>query len=126
MHPDDFDETIIDVDDLVAQITVGSRDWDDKVSAFLPVLFDEVALPAEATLLGMPVEVTEFDFLGDGRGLLARCIRADADQYLALVDLEFPPGSVAAWLHAAYRRLLGAEPRSMVPPPDWEFQPDWL
>ncbi len=96
------------------------------MSAFLPVLLDEVDLPVEATLLGVPVEVTEFDYLGDGRGVLARCIRSDADQYLALVDLEFAPGSVAAWIHAAYRRLLGAEPHSAIPPPDWEFQPDWL
>ncbi len=124
MQPDDFDNTIIDIIDLAAQITVGSRDWDDRVSAFLPVFYDEVGLPIDAALLGMPIKVTEYDFFGDGRGLIARCIRGDTDRYLALVDLEFEPGSVAAWIHAAYRKMLGADPLSMTPPADWEFQPD--
>ena len=76
-----------DLDELMVQIIADYRTMDDRLSAFLQVFLDEVTLPIEATLLGMPVEVTEFDYFDDGRGLAARCHRPGADQYLTLADL---------------------------------------
>ena len=80
-----------DLDELMVQIIADYRTMDDRLSAFLQVFLDEVTLPIEATLLGMPVEVTEFDYFDDGRGLAARCHRPGADQYLTLADLVFVP-----------------------------------
>ncbi len=114
-----------DLDELMVQIIADYRTTDDRLSAFLQVFLDEVTLPVEATLLGMPVEVTEFDHFDDGRGLVARCHRPGADQYLTLADLVFAPQSVVAWVHAAYRQWLGMKPHSVVRPPGWELELDW-
>jgi len=113
-----------DLDELMVQIIADYRTTDDRLSAFLQVFLDEVTLPIEATLLGMPVEVTEFDYFDDGRGLVARCHRPGADQYLTLADLVFVPQSVVAWIHAAYRQWLGMKPHSVVRPPGWELELD--
>ncbi len=113
-----------DLDELMVQIIAGHRTMDDRLSAFLQVFLDEVTLPIEATLLGMPVEVTEFDYFDDGRGLVARCHRPGADQYLTLADLVLAPQSVVAWIHAAYRQFLGMKPHSVMRPPGWELALD--
>ena len=96
----------------MVQVIADYRTTDDRLSAFLQVFLDEITLPIEATLLGMPVEVTELDYFDDGRGLVARCHRPGADQYLTLADLVFVPQSVVAWIHAAYRQWLGMKPFS--------------
>ena len=103
-----------DLDELMVQIIADYRTTDDRLSAFLQVFLDEVTLPVEATLLGMPVEVTELDYFDDGRRLVARCHRPGADQYLTLADLVFVPQSVVAWIHAAYRQWLGMKPFSYM------------
>jgi len=108
----------------MVQIIADYRTTDARLSAFLQVFLDEVTLPIEATLLGMPVEITEFDYFNDGRGLVARCLRPGADQYLTLADLVLAPQSVAAWIHAAYRQWLGMTPHSVLRPPDWELALD--
>jgi hypothetical protein len=41
-----------------------------------------------------------------------------------MVDLFFPPDTVAAWLHAAYRRWLGLDPHPYDMPSGW--RPSWL
>ncbi|MDQ3154935.1 MAG: hypothetical protein M3R63_25450 [Actinomycetota bacterium] len=112
------------LDELMVQIIADYRTTDARLSAFLQVFLDEVTLPIEATLLGMPVEITEFDYFNDGRGLVARCLRPGADQYLTLADLVLAPQSVAAWIHAAYRQWLGMTPHSVLRPPDWELALD--
>ncbi|MGH3978659.1 MAG: hypothetical protein ACRDRZ_06615 [Pseudonocardiaceae bacterium] len=112
------------LDELMVQIIARHRTMDARLLAFLQVFHDEVTLPIEATLLGMPVEITEFDFFDDGRGLVARCLRPGADQYLTLADLVLEPQSVAAWIHAAYRQFLGMTPHSVMRPPDWELELD--
>ncbi|MHB8620473.1 MAG: hypothetical protein ACYDAG_13020 [Chloroflexota bacterium] len=72
---------------------------------------DEVAVPVPATVLGMVVEVTGFDLEGDERrGLVARCRHQGSTGTLSLADVRFEAGSVAGWLHAAYRTWLGLSP----------------
>lgn len=115
-----------ELDELMVGIIADYRTKDARLSAFLQVFLDEITLPIEGTLLGMPVEITEFDFFDDGRGLVARCHRPGADQYITLADLVLPPGSVEAWVHAAYRQWLGMTPHSVIRPPDWELKfDDW-
>ena len=62
----------------------------------------------------MPVEVTEFGYFDDGRGLVARCHRPGTDQYLTLADLVLVPQSVVAWIRATYRQWLGMKPFSYM------------
>ncbi len=68
-----------------------------------------------ASLLGMPVTVTELDYEDPARGLVARCDGPHGSGQVALADLAFPADSVAAWLHAAYRHHLGLKPFPATP-----------
>jgi hypothetical protein len=72
----------------------------------------------------MPVDVVGFDYHDERLGIVARCRRDGARQDLAMVDLSFPPDTVAAWLHAAYRRWLGLDPHPYDMPAGW--RPSWL
>ncbi len=81
-------------------------------------------LPISATLLGMSVEVVGFDYRDERQGVVAHCRRDDPKQDLAVVDVVFPPDTVAAWVQAAYRRWLGLDPNSCDMPVGW--RPSWL
>jgi hypothetical protein len=109
------------LDDLIAKILVDCYGEDEELTAFLTILDDEVRLPAEATVLKRPVTVTEFDYPDGRRELIALCRSAQDAQQLALADVVFPDGTIAAWLHAAYRRYLGLKPFPATPPAGWAF-----
>ncbi|RZT77827.1 hypothetical protein EV382_0992 [Micromonospora violae] len=40
---------------------------------------------------------------------------------VTLADLAFPPHTVTAWIHAAYRRYLGLTPFPARPRPEWTW-----
>jgi hypothetical protein len=40
---------------------------------------------------------------------------------VSLADLAFPPDTVTAWIHAAYRHYLGLQPFPARPRPDWTW-----
>ena len=83
---------------------------------------DEVTLPVPAVVLGITVEVTGFDLEGDERrGLVAQCRHEAGAGTLSLTDLRFEPGSVAGWLHGAYRSWLGLPPFPSHRPPGWTW-----
>jgi hypothetical protein len=115
---------VADLDQLVAAITVDAYGDDEPQTAFVEVFNQEVRLPATATVLGMPVDVVGFDYHDERPGIVARCRRDGARQDLAMVDLSFPPDTVAAWLYAAYRRWLGLDPHPYDMPAGW--RPSWL
>lgn len=102
-------------------ILVDAYGEDEEQTAFLTVLDEEIDYPAEATLLGSPVEVTELDIPGGRREVVARCESRHGAGEVAFADLRFPPDTVAAWLHAAYRSYLGIEPFPARPRPDWSW-----
>jgi hypothetical protein len=52
--------------------------------------------------------------------LVAHCTSGAIERWLALVDLEFPEDTVAAWLHAAYRRERGLTPYNFAMPVGWK------
>lgn len=115
---------VADLDQLVAAITVDAYGDDEPQIAFVEVFNQEVRLPVAATLLGVSVDVVGFDYHDQRSGIVARCRRNGARQDLAMVDLFFPPDTVAAWLHAAYRRWLGLDPHPYDMPAGWV--PSWL
>ena len=105
------------------EITIDANDVDEQLLEFLQTLQDEVALPVPALVLGIAVNVVGFNLEGDDRrGLVALCRRAGEGGTLSLADVRFETGSVAAWLHAAYRTCLGLPPFPARQPPNWRLQ----
>jgi hypothetical protein len=93
-----------DLGQLIDEITVDAYGLDEQLMGFLQVFLDEVTLPASGVVLGSAVEVVGFDFEGDERrGLVAQCRHGKVTGTVSLVDVCFEPGSIAGWLHAAYR-----------------------
>lgn len=110
-----------DLDSVVETILVDAYGDDEQYVAFLTVLEDEARLPATATLLGSPVTVTSFDYPNEARGLVAVCCGPTGTGEIALADLAFPPDTVTAWIHAAYRHYLNLQPFPALPRPDWTW-----
>jgi hypothetical protein len=107
---------------LIEEITVDAYDVDEQLTSFLQVFQDEAESPADAIVVGVPVVVTGFDIEGDERrGLVARCRHDAGSGTLSLADICFEPGSVAAWLHAAYRTWLCLEPFPARRPSGWSW-----
>jgi len=69
-----------------------------------------VALPTPASLLSTPVTVVALDYTDPTRGLVAVCRSPEGTGEVAFADVAFPADTLAAWLHAAYRRHLGLKP----------------
>ena len=101
-----------ELNDLVDEIVVDAYGDDEQLTAFEAVIEDEVALPADASVVGEPVTVLKIDYDGnERRGLTARCRREDGSEYtVAACDLVFPEGSKGSNYIAAYRRWLGIDP----------------
>lgn len=111
------------VDELIETITVDAYGAEEQLTAFLTVLDEQVTLPCKARLLDIDVEVVGFDLEGDERrGLVARCRREGGPPgVVALADVRFEPGTVAAWLHAAFRTWLGLKAFPGRPPARWSW-----
>jgi hypothetical protein len=112
---------IPDLDSVIETIVVDAYGDDEQYTAFLTVIDDETELPTTATLLGTPVTVTAFDYTNEARGLVAICNGPNGNGEVSLADLAFPPDTVTAWIHAAYRHYLGLEPFPAEPRPDWSW-----
>jgi hypothetical protein len=95
--------------ELIDSIVVDAYGTDEQLTAFLTVFDDEVDLPCAAQILGVEIEVVAFDLEGDERrGLVVRCRRnGGATDVVSLADVRFESGTIAAWLHAAFRTWLG-------------------
>jgi hypothetical protein len=109
------------LDSALQVILADAYGEDEENTAFLTVIEEETQLPAAATLLGAPVTVTAFDYADPARGLVAVCESANGGAEAALVDVAFPPETVTAWIHAAYRHHLGLTPFPAEPRPDWTW-----
>jgi len=97
---------------LIDEIMVDAYGEDEQLWAFRQAFEDNIAMPAEAFVVGEPVKVVVIDYDGnERRGLTARCQREEGvEQVIAACDLIFPEGSTAARFVAAYRTWLGLEP----------------
>ena len=102
----------VDLDRLIAQITVDARGDDEQFWAFHHALEDDVKLPSDAFVIGEPVSVVAFDYDGNTRrGLTACCRREDgAEHVVAAAEVVLAQGSMGAQFLAAYRKWLGLDP----------------
>jgi hypothetical protein len=100
-----------ELDRLIEEIIVDAYGEDEQLWAYRQAFEDNVAMPAEAFVVGEPVTVMTIDYDGnERRGLTARCRReAGLEQVIAACDLIFPEGSTAARYLAVYRKWLGLE-----------------
>ncbi len=107
-----------ELNDLVDEIVVDAYNDDEQLSAFQAVIEDEVALPADASVVGEPATVIEIDYDGnERRGLTAKLRREDGSEHtISACDLVFPEGSKGADYIAAYRRWLGIDPYPKLSP----------
>lgn len=105
-----------ELNDLVEDIVVDAYGDDEQLWAFRQAIEDEVALPADAFMVGEPVTVKQIDYDGnERRGLTARVCREDGLEHLVSAsDLIFPEGSKGADYMAAYRTWLGIAPYPQV------------
>lgn len=108
------------LEQLIDEIVVDAYDLNEQLTSFCQVFVDEVPVPAAATVLDVPIEVTGFDYRGDERrGLVARCRHGRTEGELSLADICFPRASVAGWIHSAYRTWLGLSTFPADPPDGW-------
>lgn len=107
-----------ELDRLVEEITVDAYGEDEELWAFRQAFEDEIALPADAFVIGEPVSLTDIDYGGNPRrGLMARFRREDGTEHvIAVSDVVFPEPSDGARYVAAYRTWLGLEPTQASPP----------
>lgn len=105
------------VEKVIETILVDTYGEDEQLGAFQTVFEEEVEVPIKATVLGHVIEVMAFDYADPLRGVFVKCREGE----VSLVDVCFPPDTVAAWIHAAYREFLGLEPFPATPRPDWAW-----
>jgi hypothetical protein len=105
-----------ELNDLIEEIIVDAYGDDEQLWAFRQAFEDEVALLADAFVIGEPVTVVSIEYDGnERRGLAAKCRREDGSEYvIAACDLIFQEGSTGARYVAAYRTWLGIEPYPRV------------
>lgn len=112
---------LTDLDRLVSDITVDAYDVAEQITAFHAVISSEVEEPVWATIVGVPVLVLDADIRDTGLEMTAHCRHDGDEQEICFTDLVFPPDTIAAWIHAAYRRLLGLKPFPASIPAGWRL-----
>lgn len=99
---------------------------EEEIAAFETVLDEEIDFPVPGTVLGESLIVTGLT-ADDATGeLRARCKVKRADALVSLTDMEFRPGSVEAWLLAAYLTHIGQQPPTVVLPAGWAGLTRWV
>jgi tetratricopeptide (TPR) repeat protein len=100
------------LDKMIEEITVDAYGDDEQLWAFRQAFEEEVGLPADGFVIGVPVSVLAVDYDGNARrGLTARCRREDGSEHtVAVSEVEFPQNSEGAWHVAAYRKWLNLDP----------------
>ena len=108
-----------ELDELIDEITADAYGDEEQTGAFLQALEDNVSFPCKATVIGVPIQITKFDYDGnDRRGLTAKCRRADGTSHIVgVADLVIASDSPCEKYLAAYRKWMGGEPRSASPRP---------
>ncbi|HJX66378.1 MAG TPA: cytoplasmic protein [Polyangia bacterium] len=99
---------------LLQQIPVDAAADDEQLWAFADTIATGFKMPADAFVVGEPVQVTAVGYEGNPRvGLLATCRRGDERHVVSFADVVFNPGSDWARFSAAYRTWLGLAPHSI-------------
>ena len=100
------------LDALIDEIATDANGDDEQLWAFRQAFEDNIALPAEGSIVGEPVVVLAFDYDGnERRGLTAKCRGADGRAHeVAAADVIVTPDSPAWRYLAAYRKWMGLVP----------------
>jgi hypothetical protein len=93
---------------MIAEATVDCYNEEEQATGLFTMIQDNLALPFETSVLGVPVIVDSVD-IHEGGQIVAVCVRGGVLQAIPILDLPLPapapPG--AEWI-AAYRRWLRA------------------
>ena len=97
-HPK-VDEATLEA--LIEEAVVDAYDEDERRMGFLTMLQDNVDVPFETEVLGVPVEVTEID-ANDAGEVVALCKHGQHMQRVPVVDLPLPkpPPEGFEWIEA--------------------------
>ena len=95
------------LDRLVEEAIVDCYNESEQATGLYTMIEDNLALPFETTVLGVPVTVERVD-LTQRKEIVAVCRRAGARQTVPILDLPLPspPPAGAEWIEA-YRHWLG-------------------
>jgi hypothetical protein len=96
------------LDELVEEATVDANGEEEQASGLYTMMENDLKLPFETEVLGVPVTVESIDFAG--ARLVAVCKRGTKRQRISLKDLPLPSPlpEGAEWI-AAYRHWLRFE-----------------
>ena len=98
------------------QITAGAESDDEALWSLAETIVGEVKLPADAFVIGEPVEVVSVDYEGNPRvGLQAACRHDEQRHLVSFADVVFSPGTEGARFSAVYRAWLGLAPHDVSP-----------
>lgn len=91
-----------------ARIVAGAKTEDQQLRALEAGAQREVALPADAFVVGEPITAAAITYSGHPRaGLTLWGVRGDRRFSVGLADVAFPPGSAGARFVSLYRAWLG-------------------
>jgi hypothetical protein len=95
------------LDELIAEAIVDAYDEHEQLSGFHVMIEENLALPFETTMLGMPVTVKKIE-LRLGTGIAAICHHGRHRQAIGILDLPLPEPRPdgAEWIDA-YQRWAG-------------------
>ena len=71
----------------IEEIIVDCHDEDEQMYAWLMAFCDDVNLPFQATLLGMPIEVTDFR-VNDANTIQCQVLRENKRRWVGVEDLD--------------------------------------
>jgi len=96
------------LDALVEEAIVDAYDESEQRTGLLTMIQDNLKLPFETTVLGVPVTVESVDF-NKGGEIVAICVRDRHRQAVPIIDLPLPsaPPEGAEWIEA-YRHWAAA------------------
>jgi Calcium binding len=91
-----------ELDALVEEATVDAYGDDEQLTGFAVMIEDNLEVPFETTVLGVPVTVQKVT--QSESGIVADCVRGGHHQAISVLDLPLPkpPPIGAEWI-AAYR-----------------------
>ena len=92
------------LDALVAEAVADASDESEQRTGLLSMIQNNLRLPFETTVLGVPVRVQSVDF-NKGGEIVAICVRDRHRQAISIIDLPLPspPPKGAEWIEADRR-----------------------